>query len=108
MTQVQEIRVQPRNQSFSVELAGQTFNLRTLWNTTSGRWFLDIDDAEGQPLVHGIPLVTGADLLAQHRHLGIPGAIYCGSDGELERAPGYDDFGSTSHLWFQADGAAGA
>lgn len=105
MSQPQEIAVQPRNQSMVADLAGVTYRLRVLWNTTLARWVLDIDDADGVALVHGIPLVTGSDLLGQFRHLGFPGSLYCGSDGDLERAPGYADFGTTSHLWFQADEA---
>jgi len=106
MSKPVEIAVQPRNQSMTVELAGETYRLRILWNTTLGRWHLDIDDAAGAPLVHGITLVTGSDLLAQHRHLGFPGSLYCGRDGAIEDAPGYGDFGTSSHLWFQADEVA--
>jgi hypothetical protein len=34
-------------------------------------WCLDIMDSTGADLIKGIPLITGADLLAQYRYLGL-------------------------------------
>ena len=62
-----EIPTSPRPQSFSVTFPnGVTYQLRLLYVfAPNDCWTLDIADDQGNPILSGIPLVTGADLLAQ-------------------------------------------
>lgn len=65
---VSEIPLSPENQAFSISLAGQSFQMAITWRAAF--WCLDIMDSTGADLIKGIPLITGADLLAQYRFLG--------------------------------------
>lgn len=91
----------PRGQRFSISLASVTYNLRVTWNDAEeGGYILDIGDAVGNILVAGIPLVTGADLLAQHVHLGIGGSLFVTTDRDTGDVPTFDGLGVTSNLYF--------
>ncbi|HDS4945079.1 TPA: hypothetical protein QHY57_005346, partial [Klebsiella pneumoniae subsp. ozaenae] len=43
-------------------------------------WCLDIMDSTGADLIKGIPLITGANLLAQYRYLGLGFSLYVNCD----------------------------
>ena len=81
---------------------GNTYNLQFQFaNVLEGGWFMDIADEYGVPLVCGIPLVTGGDLLAQYAHLGIGGPLYVISDGWAAAVPTFGNLGSGSHLYVE-------
>src|ERR1700677_3277206 len=65
LTTFNEIPLTPINQTFPISLSGVTYTLTFQWRTPVGTWVMDIGDVNGNPLVSGIALVTGADLLAQ-------------------------------------------
>ncbi len=56
-----------------------TLGLRLRYNTVAGCWMMTVYDKDGTLLIDSLPLVTGeypaADLLAQHRHLGLGSAV---------------------------------
>lgn len=90
----------PTNQIFSVSLANVTYNIRMLWSNIGQYWVVDISDANGVPLVQGIPLVAGADLLQQFRYLGIGGALVAQSTVSTNNDPSFTDLGTVSQLYF--------
>lgn len=102
MTTGYEIPLSPQNQFFNIALNGTYYQLTTTWRANSdvSGWFLDIADAQGNPLVQGIAIVTGADLLEQYAYLGIGGQLWVGTDGNPDAVPGETNLGITSHLWF--------
>lgn len=87
-------------QRFQITLGGDLFTLVTSWSAPSGSWVLDIHDILDKPLLLSIPLVTGTDLLKQHKHLGFLGSLYVQSDGDLNRIPAFDELGKSGHLYF--------
>ncbi len=88
-------------QKFQITLANVKYQMQLQYrNAVNGGWFLDIFDILGNSIAAGIPLVTGADLLAQLRHLGIGGGLMCSTDGNPDAVPTYANLGSTSHLYF--------
>jgi hypothetical protein len=97
-----EIPLSAQAQSFSVSLAGVTYNFTLVWRSypEPGNWALDIADASSNPLIQGIPLVTGVDLLAQYAHVGIGGELWALTDGAPGAVPTYSNLGSLSHLYF--------
>jgi hypothetical protein len=95
-----EIPLSGESQSFGVTLAGAQYQLLVQWRNAVQTWFLDIADASGNPLVQGIALVTGVDLLGQHKHLGIDGSLFVVSDDDPGAMPTYDNMGTGSHLYF--------
>lgn len=95
-----EIPLIAAGQTFAVTLAGTDYNMKVRWNAASSCWILDISDATENPLVSGIPMVTGADLLEQYAYLGIGGQLFVQTDNDTDAVPTYANLGTTGHLFF--------
>jgi hypothetical protein len=96
-----EIRLQARPQIVQVTLAGTLYTLRLYWNVFTDCWVIDIGDRTGNPLIRGMPLITGADLLRQYGYIGIPGQLLVISDQKPpDVVPGFEDLSVTGHLYF--------
>lgn len=67
---IREIPLAPVPLVFQVNLVGRAYQFRTQYRDASDAgWVLDINRLNPfEELVHGIPLVTGLDLLWQHQH----------------------------------------
>lgn len=52
-------------ESFSISIFDNIYNFRQLWNEY-GFWSIDILDADSNPLVYGVKLVTRLALLKQY------------------------------------------
>lgn len=93
---ISEISLTPDNQQFGIVLEGVAYQIRVIWRETC--WILDLMDASEKPIVMGIPLVTGADLLAQYSYLnlGFKLAVIC--DDSTQDYPTQTDLGTGSHL----------
>jgi hypothetical protein len=110
---VYEIPLSPVQQTLSVSLAGVTFQFTFVWvatapttmpvsatASTDGFWAMNIADAQGNPLLNGAPLVTGANLLDQYRYLGIPGALVVQTDNDPAAIPTFTNLGNEAHLYW--------
>lgn len=95
-----EIPLSATPQSLSVTLAGVQYRLTLKWCDPASVWVLDIADASGNAMVCGIPLVTGADLLAQYAYLGFGGQLIALTDNDPSAPPTYAGLGATGHLRF--------
>lgn len=96
---VTEIPLSPDNQLFRIQLAETTYTLRVIWRDSAG-WILDVQDSSGEPLLSGVPLVTGVNLLEQYPQLGINGALLVGCDVGAPDEPTKTNLGTHSHLIF--------
>lgn len=85
------------NQSFRITLAGALYQISVLWRGSV--WVMDLSDSSGGLIVGGIPLVSGADLLAQHAYLGLGFSLYVLCDNPLQVYPTQYDLGTYSHLY---------
>lgn len=94
-----EIPTNSQAESFSISLAGVVYQLSLHWCAPTNSWILDIADASGQALVSGIPVIPGADLLAQYEYLGIGGQLIAVVDGNAA-APSFTGLGTTGHIYF--------
>ena len=95
------IPTQPKAQKFSVQLNGVTYKVSLVWRVDT--WYADIADAQGNFIIAGMPLVTGADLLAQYEHLGLGGMLQVASIGpNPDLMPTYDGMGSVSQIYWTA------
>ncbi len=102
MTTIYEIPFQPVDQKFNVTLGGVFYHMRLMWDDQGdGAWILDINDQTDTPLIHGIPLVGGADLLGQYGYMKFGGYLYCVTDGQPYVPPTKDNLGKNSHLVWQ-------
>lgn len=83
--------------------SGVTYKLRLIYQFNADDcWLLDISDALGNPMVCGIPMVTGADLLAQYAYLGFGCSLFCTTDGDANMPPKFWNLGGVGHLWLEA------
>ena len=99
-----EIPLTASPQRFAISLSGVmyrlTFTYRDADLSVAGGcgWVLDIADLADNPIVCGIPLVTGADLLAQYAYLNLNGVLFVYSDGDFFAPPTFENIGDQSHL----------
>lgn len=96
-----EIPLTPEPQQFAIPLAGANYTITLEYhNDPELGWTLDLADASGTNMLTGVPLVTGADLLAQYQYLGIGGSLYVYTDSDPLAVPTPDNLGIDAHLYF--------
>lgn len=99
MTTAYEIPLSAEPQAFNIPLAGTTYGFNVQWNVQNASWIIDIADASGNPIVSGIPMVTGADLLEQFGYLGFQFKMFAQTDNDPDVVPTFDSLGTTGHLY---------
>jgi hypothetical protein len=99
MTTYFEIPLSPEPQTFNIALGGVTYGFNVTWNVQNASWIIDIADASGNPIVSGIPMVTGADLLEQYGYLGFQFQLVAQTDNSPDTVPAFANLGTTSHLY---------
>ncbi len=88
-------------QTFSITLGGVSYNLTLQYRSDpEGGWILDIADQSDNPILQGIPLVTGTNLLAQYAYLGLNGALYCQTSTDPDAVPTFDNLGSDGLIYW--------
>ena len=95
-----EIPLTGQSQKLNINFGASNYWLTVIWNAISACWNLDIADTNQVPIVQGIPLVTGLDLLAQFRYIGIKGSLVVQTDNSADVMPTYGNLGTDSHLYF--------
>ena len=94
--QVQEIPLNAASQTLNIGILGVNYTFNIIWRGTG--YIMDILTASGTPLVQGISLVTGLDLLEQYTYLGLPFELVMLSDGIPNQVPTYTNLGISTHL----------
>lgn len=100
MATIYEIPLSSDGQTFNISLAGTIYELTVQWRAAIAMWLLDIADASGGPILSGIPLVTGVDLLGQFGYAGLGGALRVQGADDPDNLPTYDDLGTSSALYW--------
>jgi hypothetical protein len=101
---VVEIPLTAQPQTFSIALNDVFYNWRLYWLVPAQCWVVDIADIDGNKLVCGIPLVTGADLLRQFGYV-MAGRMFVISDQmPPDIVPDFIHLGVTGHLYYQSPG----
>ena len=96
-----EIPLRPAAQKFNIQLAGVVYQLTMIWRAgDQGGWFLDIALASGAPVVQGIPLITGADLLEQYPDKNFGGVLRVTTDSDPDAPPTYGNLGLAGRVYF--------
>ncbi len=95
-----EIPTSPKPETFEVTLGGNVYEAKTRWNAFSSCWVLDLADQGGATILSGLPLITGADLVAQFAYLDVGGMLIVQTDHNQDVVPDFDTLGSTGHLYF--------
>lgn len=102
MTTPYQIPLSPKAQSFFIQLGAVSYLLTFRWNSVSAAWMLDIASADRVPLVSSIPVITGLDLLAPHKHLGFTGALIAQTDNDPDVVPTFTNLGTGGRLYYVA------
>ena len=101
MTQTFEIPLTPEPQTFAITLASTQYWMTLQYrDAPGGGWVLDIADSANKPILSGIPLVTGADLLEQYGYLNFGGELWVQTDLDPAAVPTFENLGTGSHLYF--------
>ncbi len=91
----------PRPQRFAISLGGTAYWLRLHYaDAPEGGWLLDISDLSDASILHGVPLVTRADLLAQYSYLDLKGELWVATDADPDAVPTFENLGIESRLYF--------
>jgi len=101
---VYELPFTARQQIVSTRLFGVEYRIKLAWNVAAHIWVMDFFAFDGTPIMRGIPIVTGADLLAQFEYLGFHGQLLALTDqtrGDLP--PDFENLGGTGHVYFLPD-----
>lgn len=95
-----EIPLQPTNQNIRISILNVTYIIRTYYcDRENGGWVIDISKSDGTPLVQGIPLVTGDDLLSQYEYMNFGFGLMVYSDGIHDAVPSFSNLGINGHLY---------
>jgi len=101
MSTVVMIPLSPQSQALSITLAGKTYNMLVRWCRVGQMWVLDIADVNDVAILNGVPLVTGADLLAQYPHLNFGGQLLVQTAHAPYDIPTYANLGIEGQLYFR-------
>ncbi|HAV4974961.1 hypothetical protein OHW54_03130 [Acinetobacter baumannii] len=91
-----EIPLLDRNQKFFIKLNKGNYQLKLVYLK---RWYLDIYQANAEPIARSIPLVSGIDILSPYSHL-INGSMYVQNLNEDE-SQSFNDLGTNIKLFWQ-------
>ena len=106
MSTIAEIPTQPgRPFSEQVTWQGVQYTLQFWWNPASYCWVLDIYDSSGaNPILTGLPLVTGTDVLGQFGYLPVAAqavitVMSVGPGVSPDQVPDFGNLGSDGHVY---------
>lgn len=100
MSTAYEIPLSATPQRLSISLGGVQYRLTVRWIVPMACWVLDISDVEGNPILSGLPIITGADMLAQYEYLNFGGQLIAQSDFDINAVPNFTNLGTTGHLYW--------
>lgn len=104
MANIFKIPLSPNPQTFRITLGGIEYRLTFIYrNVDQGGWVLDIADAQSNPIVSGIPLVTGANLLEQYTHLGFKGRLFVQTASDPDAVPTFSNLGTDGLVFWVTD-----
>lgn len=81
--QAVEIPLVADNQTFATTINGSVYHLSVIWR--GEYWVLDLADSNGSAIISGIPMITGADLLAQYRYMDLGFLWWCSATWQGRR-----------------------
>ncbi|CDH32528.1 phage baseplate plug protein [Xenorhabdus bovienii] len=88
------------SQQFDIQLGGINYRMQLQWRDCAG-WILDIMHPNSEPIVTGIPLVYGVDILEQHSYLGFTGSLIFHCNDPTNETKG-EELGKSNRLYFIA------
>ena len=101
------------NYAYTIFLEGVQFGLTFKTNKPADSWFMDISTVNFEPVIMGLGLAVGLDLLFPYRSKGVlvpPGILYCVDLSGAGTDPVVDSFENQTHAlrYMSSDQAFGA
>lgn len=96
---VNEIPLNPYPENFNITLDDKEYTLTTSWCGAANTWMLTISQTSG-PVLSGIPLIPGVNLLAQYPDLGFKGQLVAQVDHNQSAVPSFSGLGTNGHLYY--------
>lgn len=62
--------------TYSLSLEGESYNLEFLYNERAQQWFLNLLDADNNPVVMGVGVVPGYPILQEYAISGLTGFFW--------------------------------
>lgn len=87
-------------QNFTIDLGDTTYQLQMTYNAQVGIWVLDISTQAGVPILQGLQIVTGCDMLEQFGYLNFGGQLVAQTDHDPDAPPTLQNLGTTGHVYF--------
>lgn len=85
-------------QGFDIVLSGRRVRIVTRYFAAQDAgWTLDITEPDSTPIVLGVPIVTGDDLLRGYKHL-IAGSMYYVGNADVLTPPAWGTLGADGEL----------
>lgn len=101
MTTFFTIPLQAQPLTMTITLSGVTYTLTFNYrDTDQGGWVMDIGDSANNPILQGVPLVTGANLLAQYAYLGFVGGFWVQTLDDPDSVPTFENLGTDGLLFY--------
>ena len=86
---------------FRVSLSGTIFTIHMSYNTRMKRWIMNINDAQDNQVLQGIPCLVQVNLTQQYITLQIPeGILFITDDTGGTNQPTQYSFGSQNTMWY--------
>lgn len=106
-------------QTFVIQLGSINYQMTIQYRNTltgaaaPGGWILDLSNQAGNPIIQGVPLITGTNLLEQFDYLGIggdidilgatidfDGGLWVSTNGNPDAVPTYTNLGTQCNLYW--------
>jgi hypothetical protein len=95
-----EIPLTNEAQSLTIQLGAGTYKLEVEWAYSFETWIVHMNNTNGNRLLSSIPLVAGNDLLEPYAYMGLGGALYARTEGDVTLPPTYDNLGTLGRVYF--------
>lgn len=101
MTTIFQLPLQNTAQTFTVTLSGTIYTFTLQYrNVDQGGWILDIGDSTNTPILQGVPLVTGVNLLKKYQYLGFIGGLFVQTTTDPDAVPTFTNIGLDGQLYY--------
>jgi hypothetical protein len=93
--------------TFTDTMSGTIFQFQLLFNVRMNRWIININDASGNQILSGIPVLITRNLTGQYATLEIPEGVFIARDDTGQQTqPTQFSFG-VDHTLFYVDPSVG-
>lgn len=88
-------------QRFEINLSGNDLIIELVWNDIAQYWVISLyDSILAEPLLTRVPVLPFQNFLKSYTYIGLNGALFIQNTVDPYLAPGLDDFGTTTFLYW--------